>query len=328
MITDNQKQLLSRCLNLGLPFAIWQYPGESHATLLCAEGAEGRDVEFFAAEFAKPMAQRRTMASGGEAPEVWRRSTSATEYMARVGELTERLRLRGQAKTVLSTAHCLPCSPQQALEMACRLFERSKAEFCNFYSLPGTGIWLGASPELLLECDSAGQFRTMALAGTMPESETGWSQKNISEHLMVADYIKRALERAGARYTTGQMGEARYGSVKHLRTDFEGTLPAGMSAETLIDALNPTPALCGYPPADALADIADLEEHPRRCYGGIAGTISPAGIKAYVNIRCANIGPDCMCIYAGGGIMPDSDPRSEWAEAQAKRDSLLKMMQA
>lgn len=326
MITNTQKELLARCIERRLPFAVYQYPGESQATLLCDGSDEGSSIEFFAAGFAETMAHRRTLASPGPAPEPWSRSTTAEEHMERVGELTERLRKRGEAKTVLSTVHCMPCSPMQALEMACRLFERSKTEMCTFYSMPATGIWLGASPELLLECDPQGHFRTMALAATMPASETGWSQKNVSEHLIVADYIRRELETAGATFATGEMGEALYGSVKHLRTDFEGVLPSGMPAEKLIDALNPTPALCGYPLHAALDDIANLEQHPRLCYGGIVGTISPAGIKAYVNIRCAHIGSESMCIYAGGGIMPDSDPRSEWAEAQAKRASLLKMM--
>lgn len=328
MITDEQKSAIARCLERGLPFAIYQMPGGSGATLLTADSDGEQSVRFFACDFADRMSQMHTLSSPGPAPQAWTKSTTMAEHIDRVSALTRRLGQRPQAKTVLSATHCSPCTPMQALDMACRLFARSTTEFCSFYSMPSTGIWLGATPEALLRCDASGRFSTMALAGTMPASDTEWSQKNISEHRVVARYIERILQAHGAKFETSATDEATYGSVKHLHTRFEGVLPRGAGYESLIDDLNPTPALCGYPLADALADIADLEDHPRRCYGGIVGIISQAGVQAFVNIRCANIGADSMCVYAGGGIMPDSDPRAEWAEALAKRDSLLKMLQS
>lgn len=324
MISQEQKCRIAACMAQGQPFAAFQHPGEGRATLLTPE--ERTDTEFFACEWAEPMARKHTIYGCGDAPAVWAKTTSQAEHEARVAELTQRLRSRGHAKTVLSATHCSPCTPQEALEMACRLFANSKAEFCSFYSLPGTGMWLGATPELLLSADASGRFSTMALAGTMPAGQSEWSQKNVSEHRAVASYIEHVLEREGIEFAVSPMRETPYGNVKHLRTDFEGTLPDAGMAIKLIDALNPTPALCGYPPADALADIASLEDHPRRCYGGIAGTIGPEGTRAYVNIRCAHIGQGIMCAYSGGGIMPDSDPAAEWAEANAKRAALMAML--
>lgn len=321
MITPEQKSIIADRLRRGLPFATFQHPGQERATLFTEQG----DTEFFACPFAAPFGIRLTLAGHGPTPEMWIRSTSRKQHTARVAELTRRLRQRGQAKTVLSAAFCQPCSTAEALEMACRLFEHGNNEFCSFYSLPGAGLWLGATPEVLLKVDPEGHFSTMALAGTMPLGSEPWSEKNKAEHRVVVDYIADVLRRAGAAFETGPMGEKAYGSVRHLLTHFEGTVGPN-SIEALVDALNPTPALCGYPAHEALNDIAELEDHPRLLYGGILGTIGPDGLQAYVNIRCARIGGGSMCVYAGGGIMPDSDPEAEWAEALAKRRSLLAML--
>jgi menaquinone-specific isochorismate synthase len=114
-------------------------------------------------------------------------------------------------------------------------------------------------------------------------------------------------------------------NVQHLGTLVEGRLSHPWpNVLELVAALQPTPALGGYPRADALAMIAELEGFGRGRYGGPVGWVDADGNGQWaVGIRCAEIDGSRARLFAGVGVVADSDPDAELAETQAKLQAML-----
>ncbi|MFN4161565.1 MAG: chorismate-binding protein, partial [Stenotrophomonas sp.] len=111
----------------------------------------------------------------------------------------------------------------------------------------------------------------------------------------------------------------------HLGTRIEATLSdAATPVAALVAALHPTPAVCGTPRQLALDTIRALEPVPRGFYAGAVGWIDADGDGDwYVAIRCARVQGRQARIYAGAGIVADSEPALEVAETAAKFGALL-----
>jgi isochorismate synthase EntC len=114
-------------------------------------------------------------------------------------------------------------------------------------------------------------------------------------------------------------------NVVHLATQVEGRLshpPA--SILELVDALHPTPAVCGRPRAAALSVIAELEELDRGRYAGAVGWVDADGNGDWaVAIRGAEISGTTARVIAGNGMVGDSDPPTELIETRAKLQAML-----
>ena len=214
---------------------------------------------------------------------------------------------------------------------------RLKATFgsSHRYSVDG---FVGASPELLISV-AGNAVRSHPLAGTTPRTgdpdtdqraaaELLASEKNQIEHRVVIDMIHDTLL-PWCSYLDWQPEPSiiSVANVQHLSTAMEGHLsdPRPNVLE-LVTALSPTPALGGFPKAEALALIAEVEGFVRGNYGGAVGWVNAAGDGTWaVAIRCAELSPDRRTarLVAGGGIVADSEPLSELAETQAKLQAML-----
>ncbi|TMK77424.1 MAG: isochorismate synthase, partial [Actinobacteria bacterium] len=112
--------------------------------------------------------------------------------------------------------------------------------------------------------------------------------------------------------------------VWHLATDIEGRLRDPLDALSLAALLHPTPAVCGTPREAALAAIKELEQIERALYAGIVGWMDAAGDGEWaVVLRCAEMQGRIALLFAGAGIVADSDPEAELAETDAKFRSML-----
>ncbi|HBS56737.1 MAG TPA: isochorismate synthase, partial [Stenotrophomonas sp.] len=114
-------------------------------------------------------------------------------------------------------------------------------------------------------------------------------------------------------------------SMWHLGTRIHATLkdPATPAA-TLLAELHPTPAVCGTPRQAALQRIRELEPVPRGFYAGAVGWLDAQGDGDwYVAIRCARLQGTQLRLFAGAGIVADSQPEAEAAETGAKFTALL-----
>lgn len=198
---------------------------------------------------------------------------------------------------------------------------------------PQHGLWLGATPELLVAWEDGQTVRTMAMAGTRPLPESGqpkdtaWTQKEIEEHAFVTrDVIERLKQIRLREYTEIGPQTVVAGPIVHLCTRFEMDAVATRRPDLADDMrrlLHPTSAVCGTPRAAALRLISELEAHDRALYSGYWG---PLGIgrasRMYVNLRCLRWYDDALDLYVGAGITRASDPAREERETIAKAETL------
>jgi salicylate biosynthesis isochorismate synthase/menaquinone-specific isochorismate synthase len=119
----------------------------------------------------------------------------------------------------------------------------------------------------------------------------------------------------------------RVANIQHLATPIHAQLSDPRSAIELAGLLHPTPALGGEPRDAALALIPDLEEMDRGWYAGPVGWMDAAEDgELCVAIRSALIRDRTAHLYAGGGIVAESDPAAELAETEVKLDALLPLV--
>lgn len=191
--------------------------------------------------------------------------------------------------------------------------------------------WLIATPEVLLE-EKEGTLRTMALAATMSIEEGAhlrpaqWSSKNRKEQQIVADYIASLLRNLGIEFSPSAVHTKVAGQLVHLCTDFSMNLDDDIGR--IIAALHPTPAVCGLPTERARQLIGSIESHDRSYYAGFSGPIMlDTGTHIFVTLRCMHLQGATAELYAGGGLLADSDPESEWIETQRKIKTMLNVLQ-
>jgi isochorismate synthase len=103
--------------------------------------------------------------------------------------------------------------------------------------------------------------------------------------------------------------------------------PPVPTALDLAALLHPTPAVCGLPRERARALIGRLEARPRGHYAGLVGWMDRHGNGRWViALRCAELSPQGLVLFAGAGILPDSRPAQEHAETGAKLATMLQAL--
>jgi len=214
---------------------------------------------------------------------------------------------------------------------------RLRASFGSSYRYSIDGF-VGASPELLVEVHD-GLVRSHPLAGTAPRTgdpatdarlaeELIASTKNQVEHRIVIDVVNETLL-PWCSYLDWEPEPqiVPVANVQHLGTRVEGPLSRPWPhVLDLVRALSPTPALGGHPREAALALIDRVEGFDRGRYGGAVGWVDVHGNGTWaVAIRCAEFSDDRRTarLFAGGGIVGQSEPLAELAETQAKFQAML-----
>ena len=118
----------------------------------------------------------------------------------------------------------------------------------------------------------------------------------------------------------------RAANLVHLRSDFTFKLADNNKIGDLLQALHPTPAVCGLPKREAFKFIVKNEHTPRRYYSGFMGPVAQEDTHLYVSLRCMNIDGDVCHLYAGGGLLKDSVEEQEWLETEAKMETMKKLL--
>lgn len=201
---------------------------------------------------------------------------------------------------------------------ACECYPRM---FISLFYTPQCGLWLTATPEILLEREDEA-WHTVALAGTMRNHDNDtpvWSMKNRGEQLIVSDYVARLLGGFADSISQTEPQTTHAAHLLHLRTDFRFTLREGVSVGSLVEALHPTPAVCGLPKEAARAFILGQEPCRRHYYSGFSGPWQlQGGSHLFVSLRCMTRLKNWWRLFAGGGIVPDSEESAEWHETEEK----------
>jgi isochorismate synthase len=222
-------------------------------------------------------------------------------------------------KLVLSTSSVCEqtTSPIRMFLKACKKYPRMMIYLCY---TPQTGMWLGCTPEIIVD-GKDNNWHTMALAGTQPLNQgrmpKHWDEKNIKEQKLVAGYIYNTLINNAYHVEASMAYTQRAGQLAHLRTDFNFILQAN-KIKDIVEILHPTPAVCGLPKEEAYRFINTIEGYDRRYYAGIVGPVSKDEAHLYINLRCAEVFADKLLLYAGGGIIKESNKDDERREVEEK----------
>ncbi|HQQ82234.1 MAG TPA: chorismate-binding protein [Cyclobacteriaceae bacterium] len=205
-------------------------------------------------------------------------------------------------------------------------------------SSPALGTWMGATPEMLVRITPDQHFQTVAIAGTqawhegMNRREIAWSQKEIQEQALVVRYIISCFKKIRLReYEEQGPSTIQAGNVLHLKTEFDVDMVATnfpLLGTTMLQLLHPTSAVCGMPLAASLAFLREHEGYDRQFYSGYLGPVNlRQETNLYVNLRCTQILDNQIILYAGAGVLADSDPLKEWHETEMKMSTLLRIIQ-
>lgn len=187
---------------------------------------------------------------------------------------------------------------------------------------------IGASPEMLGSA-ADGVLHSRVLAGTSPAgrgAELLESEKNLREHALAVESVASALRPIVQEL---QVPEAPFildlPNVAHLASDVQARL-GELSLLEAVAALHPTAAVCGTPRDLALELLEEHERTERGRYSGPVGWVDANGEGEFcIALRCGALEEEgrALRIFAGGGIMPDSDPGEELAETRRKMAPLL-----
>jgi isochorismate synthase len=194
--------------------------------------------------------------------------------------------------------------------------------YCFYH--PVSGLWIGASPELIVRQEGK-HFKTTSLAGTKTSENDTWGQKELDEQKIVTNFIISNLNSLNSKYTLGDLKTVKAGNIYHLKQLIEFEL----THDNLLDVVNklhPTPAIGGHPKKAAYTTIKKAEQHDREYYCGYLGEVNKEHSRLYVNLRCIKVYNNQIQIFVGGGITKDSQLEDEWQECERKASGYLEMM--
>ena len=254
------------------------------------------------------------------------------EWAASVARAVTALRAGELEKVVLARA--LDVRADDVLDpraIATRLSHR----FPSCFTFLCDGL-IGASPELLVR-RLGRHVESLVLAGTIrrggsaaedEELERGLtsSAKDAHEHRLAVESVRSVLRAVAVDVDEDAAPHLlRLANVTHLATALAGWLPApAPTALELATQLHPTAAVGGTPREDALRLIRSLEAAPRGRYAAPVGWMDANGDGEFaLALRCAQLDGATARLWAGNGIVADSDPDAEVAETTAKLDAVL-----
>ncbi|NRQ31994.1 isochorismate synthase [Nonomuraea sp. NN258] len=245
------------------------------------------------------------------------------DYAEAVRQAVDRLRAGDLDKVVLARSLTVPFEGDLA-PLVAALAERDPTGYTFAAALPGGRTLLGASPELLVSRFGPTVVAN-PLAGSVPADGDPTallsSAKDLHEHALVVDAVAAALQPYCVKLDVPERPSlVRTAAMWHLSTRITGELAdPETSSLALACALHPTPAVCGTPTEAARRLIAELEPFDRGFYTGLVGWQDAKGDGEWVvAIRCAVADGSALTLYAGAGIVADSDPDAELAETSAK----------
>lgn len=246
----------------------------------------------------------------------------------------------GAFSKLVAARRCVIDLPKRIDDTAfmARLFA-SYPDCTHFAINRGESTFLGATPETLFRKTGA-TLTTEALAGTIRVkddlySDTTADQAALSgswkiqvEHSLVAQKICEELWPLSKRMRYASTPKTRrVRHLLHLLTPINCELNDGVGVFDLVKALHPTPAVGGFPTKEAAEWLRDNEPIERGWYTGVVGWFDDLGDAHFcVSIRCGVLTPRRAYVYAGAGIVKDSDAQAEYDETAGKMAPLLRAL--
>lgn len=276
-----------------------------------------------------PHPTQRPSIESARSPEAFEHSVAAAVERIKAGEI-EKVVLAREVVVHSGSAH-----DPAAIFAALREGFPSCFNFCV-----GTGeaAFIGASPELLVRCVGRG-VSTVGLAGSTRRSSDPAvddhlaqkllnSRKDRGEQDVVVKRIVKALARLSVWVEAAEEPEIiKVANIQHLGTPVIAHLLEPRTAIELAGFLHPTPAVGGEPWKKAESVMAEVEDMDRGWYAGPVGWMDGSGDGEFcVALRSALLRDREAHLYAGVGVVADSDPAAELAETEIKLGALLPLI--
>lgn len=234
-------------------------------------------------------------------------------------------------KVVLARQARLSLREAPVLSHVAARMDAAYPQCARFAFSRGSAVFVGATPERLVRAEGA-EVAIDALAGSLPRhgpTDDGAAllsnDKERREHAHVIDGIQGALGPLCSRVEAAPVPNIRaLRDVLHLHTPIRAARLPGTHILSLVEALHPTPAVCGLPRVPAEAWLVAHEPAPRGWYAAPVGHFDGKGDGEFaVALRSAVVRGREAWLYAGAGLVEGSDPAREYAETAAKQAAML-----
>ncbi|KAB8131469.1 isochorismate synthase [Gracilibacillus oryzae] len=227
-----------------------------------------------------------------------------------------------------------PCNITDVLK---QLLRRQQNSYVFAWETDGA-CFIGASPERLVQVEDD-QLLSTCLAGTAPRGKTMeednqisqsllQDEKNREEHQIVVNMIRDSvLSYARQVRIPDQPVIYPLQNMQHLFTPVRAELMFGYTLLDVVKKLHPTPALSGFPQKESLAFIREHETLERGWYGAPIGWFDHKFNGEFaVAIRSGLIREEKASLFAGCGIVKESDPDLEYEETKIKFTPMLEAL--
>ncbi len=228
-------------------------------------------------------------------------------------------------KIVLSRTCVLPFKEKvNSQDLTILLFKNfiKKVHYKNnfFAYIEEEQAFISYTPESLFDL-TGHKISTEALAGSFPVEQGEQlltDSKNIQENSIVSKSITADLKPITKKLIQGKLKLRKLPYIVHLVCKIKGSINDNISFDDIINRLHPTPATLGYPKEHAMDFLEKNNKINRQLFAGTAGFHKEKCTKMIVLLRSAFITPEKITVYGGAGIMPQSNPTTEWLETAQK----------
>lgn len=252
-----------------------------------------------------------------------------------VEKIVERLQNKEANKVVLARELELQFDGNVSIEKTLENLRENQSTSYIFALESHTDCFIGATPERLALLEEE-VLKTAGVAGSIPRGKTKEEDeqlgnellsdpKNLVEHNYVVEMIKSSMEKVCSKLMVpNQVALLKTKHIQHLYTPIEGKLKENHTLLSIIDLLHPTPALGGLPKEKAKEMIREVESLDRGLYGGPIGWMDYQGNGEFaVAIRSGLIQKKGVTLFAGCGVVEDSNAESEYLETKVKFNPML-----
>jgi menaquinone-specific isochorismate synthase len=260
------------------------------------------------------------------------------QWKQSVDDVVEDLKTGSLKKVVLARELRLTFDNHvKAEDILNNLYNQQRDSFIFGFESNGD-CFIGATPERLVKKQGNNVFST-CLAGSIRRGKTEVEdkilgqtllndQKNLNEHGFVVEMIKEALEESCEEIILPDKPQLmKIRDIQHLYTPVIGKCQKDTSLLLLVERLHPTPALGGLPKQEAVEKIREVEKLDRGFYAAPLGWVDYRGNGEFsVSIRSGLIQGKEASLFAGCGVVEDSDAEGEYLETSLKFRPMLRAL--
>ncbi|WP_338838112.1 isochorismate synthase [Kurthia gibsonii] len=260
------------------------------------------------------------------------------EYLQSITQVTNQIKAKQADKVVIARSLALTFDEEVNTSNLLAQLSEEQPESYLFAQEQGQDLFLGATPERLVFVNHKKAYSS-CVAGSIRRGATVQEDeefgrillndtKNLQEHQYVVDMISNSFKETCEQYTLPNYPDLlKIRDIQHLHTPIEGILKEDATILQMVEKLHPTPALGGSPREVAMEMIRQYEPMNRGVYAAPIGWLNADGDGEFaVAIRSALLQDKKAYLYAGGGIVADSEPQSEYEETLVKFRPMLRTL--